>query len=84
MKQAESFYKSARWLEIRESVLKRDDYLCRNCKRYGKRRQATTVHHIKHLDKYPELAYDRNNLVSLCDDCHNKAHPEKARGLARK
>ena len=37
------------------------------------------VHHIKHVDEFPELAYEDNNLVSLCQACHNKAHPEKAR-----
>ena len=42
-------------------------------------RQAVEVHHIKHVDEYPELAYEDSNLVSLCQGCHNKAHPEKAR-----
>lgn len=40
-------------------------------------RDATTVHHIKHLDEHPELALVDSNLISLCADCHNKAHPEK-------
>jgi len=59
-------------------ILRRDKYLCQRCKRYGRMRQATVVHHIKHLDEYPELALDPSNLVSLCADCHNKEHPEKA------
>lgn len=32
--------------------------MCQHCKRYGKAVQATTVHHIKHADEYPELAYE--------------------------
>ena len=52
--------------------------MCQQCKRYGKAVQATTVHHIKHADEYPELAYDDKNLISLCEGCHNKQHPEKA------
>ena len=52
--------------------------MCQHCKRYGKAVQATTVHHIKHADEYPELAYEDKNLVSLCEGCHNKQHPEKA------
>ncbi|MCQ2113333.1 MAG: HNH endonuclease [Bacteroidaceae bacterium] len=50
-----------------------------NCRRYGKKREATTVHHIKHLDEFPELAFDDKNLISLCGKCHNKMHPEKGK-----
>lgn len=71
------FYKSAKWEMKRKSILRRDGYLCRNCRRYGRMREATTVHHIKHLDEHPELALVDSNLISLCSDCHNKAHPEK-------
>lgn len=73
-----SFYKSKQWVKKRERILKRDKYMCQNCKRYGKTRQATTVHHIKHLEDFPELAFVDENLISLCAECHNKAHPEKA------
>ena len=47
-------------------------------------REATEVHHIKHLDEYPELAYDNDNLVSLCHACHNARHPEKGRTARKK
>ena len=76
-------YHSPRWKRKRAAILRRDGYLCQECKRYGKRRQATTVHHIRHADEYPELAYTDSNLVSLCSTCHQKAHPEKgAKGIA--
>jgi len=42
-------------------------------------REATEVHHIKHLEDFPDLAYEDDNLVSLCHACHNARHPEKAR-----
>lgn len=70
-------HKSMRWKRKREQILRRDDYLCQDCKRYGKRVDATEVHHIKHVDEYPELAYQNDNLISLCAACHNKRHPEK-------
>ena len=73
----DEFYKTKRWEKLRASVLRRDGYRCQRCKRYGRLRQASTVHHIKHLDEYPELAYDPKNLVSLCAACHNEVHPEK-------
>ena len=70
-------YKSKRWKIKRLAILRRDKYLCQECKKYGKIRQAVTVHHIKHADTHPELAYDNDNLESLCQGCHNKKHPEK-------
>ncbi len=75
----EQFYKSSRWKAKRKYILKRDDYECQLCKRYGRHREATEVHHIKHLDEYPELALVNENLISLCHSCHNKQHPEKIR-----
>lgn len=76
-------YSARRWRHKRKEILRRDGYLCQHCKRYGKQVQAVTVHHIKHVDEYPELAYTDSNLVSLCSTCHQKAHPEKgAKGLA--
>lgn len=59
-------------------MLKRDGYMCQHCKRYGKAVPATTVHHIQHADEYPEMAFADKNLISLCEGCHNKQHPEKA------
>ena len=73
-------YNSRRWRHKRKEILRRDGYLCQHCKRYGKQVQAVTVHHIKHADEYPELAYTNDNLESLCNACHNKEHPEKANG----
>mgnify|MGYP000826225311 FL=1 len=72
-------YDGARWMRKRQQILRRDGYQCQECRRYGKAREATQVHHKKHVDEYPELAYKDDNLVSLCCACHNKMHPEKAR-----
>lgn len=71
------FYHSSKWLRKRELILRRDGYRCQECKRYGRIRQASTVHHIKHLEDYPELALVSSNLISLCAACHSKSHPEK-------
>lgn len=67
-------YKSMRWRRLRERILKRDNYECRECNRYGKTRIATTVHHIKPVEQYPKLMYDVNNLYSCCNECHNSFH----------
>ncbi len=71
------FYKSQKWKRKREAILKRDGYRCVECRRYGRMREATHVHHIKELEDYPELALASGNLESLCSQCHNKKHPEK-------
>lgn len=70
-------YKDMKWIRTRAKALMRDGYMCQMCKRYGRRTPATVVHHKKHADEYPELAYDLDNLESLCAKCHNKEHPEK-------
>lgn len=74
----EEFYKSKKWKRKRQQILRRDGYQCQDCKRYGRIREATEVHHIKFLEFFPELALDDDNLVSLCHACHNARHPEKA------
>lgn len=71
-------YNSQKWKRKRLQILKRDGYMCQHCKRYGKAAPATTVHHIQHADEYPEMAFVDKNLISLCEGCHNKQHPEKA------
>ena len=76
------FLGTRRWKRKREAILRRDGYLCQECKRYGRKRNghpvpAEVVHHIQHYDEHPELALDDGNLISLCEGCHNKMHPER-------
>lgn len=59
-------------------ALKRDGYMCRVHRRFGKRVPAEQVHHIVPVEDDPSRIYDLDNLISLCTKCHNKAHPEKA------
>ena len=51
-----SGYKSRRWRRMRLVVLRRDGYRCRESARYGKRVEATTVHHVWPAEDYPEYA----------------------------
>lgn len=79
-----NFYKTKSWKLKRDSVLRRDKYMCQHCKRYGRRVDAQTVHHKLLLTEHPERALDSSNLISLCYACHNKAHPEKFTPLPKK
>ena len=82
-KKADPFYKSRAWRSLRTMALQRDHYLCQDCMAAKARgemirpRAATVVHHILSVEARPDLRLDIDNLVSLCDACHNKRHPEK-------
>ena len=78
------FYNSKRWKRKREAVLKRDEYLCQECKRYGKTTPATVVHHIFPLEQYPELRLNDKNLISLCYRCHEQMHNKMTGELTEK
>lgn len=69
-----NLYKTKRWLIKSKHILRADEYLCQLCKRQGKNTEAQMVHHIKPVEINPELAYENNNLISLCNKCHNKCH----------
>jgi 5-methylcytosine-specific restriction endonuclease McrA len=76
---AKIFYASAEWLRKRAEILKRDNHECQICKSRGRFSPATCVHHIKHLLMRWDLRLTDDNLLSLCDQCHNEVHPEKFR-----
>lgn len=69
-----NLYKTKRWQRKRERILKRDEYLCQECKRYGKTKQAEMVHHIYPLEERPDLGLMSWNLISLCYRCHEAMH----------
>ena len=68
------FYNSARWRKKRKKILKRDKYMCQIGIRYGKRVEATVVHHIYPRDEYPEYQWCDWNLISVSAESHNKLH----------
>ncbi|MEA5047450.1 MAG: HNH endonuclease [Eubacteriales bacterium] len=70
-------YNKQRHRKWSEEVLRRDKYLCQDCKRYGRMVPADVAHHIIPLSERPDLAYKVSNGVALCNGCHSKRHPEK-------
>ena len=81
------FYVWPVWLAKRQEILRADKYECQEHKRRGQYKRATTVHHVMHVKRHPELALesyyqdcagDHRQLVSLCRDCHEAAHGYRA------
>ena len=87
-KRADPIYRTQTWKRLRRKALERDLYICQDCLKRpdvaGRcaiaPREATVVHHILPISEHPELALDLDNLISLCESCHNKRHPEKGGG----
>ena len=75
------FYAGRKWRKFRRLALKRDNFECQRCKKLGLVVKAECVHHKLEIKKRPELALDINNLISLCNTCHNIVHPEKLHNI---
>lgn len=78
-KERMEIYNSARWRAMRLAKL-RDNPLCEMCEREGRTTLADDVHHIQSFmstdDPYGRraLAFDYDNLMSVCDRCHQRLH----------
>ena len=80
-------YNSPRWLRLRASVLRdvirRDGApLCQYSKRFGRRVEATHVHHIWPAEDYPQYAFERWNLIALSQEAHNMMHDRRTGKLS--
>jgi hypothetical protein len=67
------YLKTAQWRTIRQKVMLRAGGLCEGC------RSATPsqVHHLTYERAGAELLFD---LVAVCRECHQRAHPNKSLG----
>ena len=89
-KESDPFYHSKEWKRLRKAALARDNGMCVDCMdrmRAGigiKPNRATMVHHVIPRSERPDLELVLENLVSLCDQCHEKRHPERRSKKKRK
>ena len=54
------------WQHARRAAMERDKHRCVKCGKAG----AMEVHHVTPLHESAELAYELDNLESICRDCH--------------
>ncbi len=88
-----NFYELKEWRKLRKEVLKLDKYECQMCKDIGLYKKSDTVHHINYVKLHPELALSKyyvdsegnmkRNLVSLCHNCHEKAHNYRQKQISK-
>ena len=60
-------YNEGKW---RIAVLKRDNFTCQLCGY----KPSRVAHHINSRNYYPNLKWDIDNGLTVCDNCHKKYH----------
>lgn len=55
----------------RKTVFEKYDYTCQKC---NKRGCELNVHHIHSFSSFPDLAFETDNGIVLCKNCHNEFH----------
>lgn len=68
------FYSSTTWERLRDQFKADQHSECQMCRAAGVYGPPDIVHHIKHVRQHPELALDRDNLITLCDGHHWLQH----------
>ena len=81
----QKYYGTKEWHNLRQTKLY-EQPLCERCLLHDRVRPATDVHHQKVFGSFPteeERWYwflNYNNLISVCQECHNEIHNKHLRG----
>jgi hypothetical protein len=65
------------WIDKKEEILIRDDYTCTKCKgelNHYYYKPILHVHHIISCSEEMALFFDNDNLITLCEKCHDEIH----------
>lgn len=73
------FYKSKEWIKGRQLAIVRDHALCRDCLDKDVITPYNTVHHIVPIKEDWSKRLDIDNLICLCESCHQKRHKSMKR-----
>ena len=85
-KRRQKVYQSKMWRNMSAAARMRQP-LCPVCLAVGRVKVATDVHHLlsftsKTGNERDALAHDVDNVIPLCDECHNAAHHGYLEGAA--
>lgn len=65
----------SRWnAEVKPEVSERQGFRCADC---GAEDKPLEIHHVIPKHENPDLAFDINNVVALCQDCHKLRHSKQ-------
>lgn len=70
----QNVYNSVRWKMIRAKKIEDANGLCELCLKKGLYKPGKHVHHIIPIEQDMSKAYDYDNLIVLCAECHNEQH----------
>ena len=60
-----------KWQKKKSEILLRDNYKCRSC---GSEHITLHAHHIFYIEGTDPWDYKDDNLITLCEVCHNTEH----------
>jgi len=70
----DAIYQDKRWRIIKPIVRRRDMDRCRLCFEAHRFTDMQMVHHIVEPEDNNSLAYEPDNLICLCESCHQHVH----------
>ena len=73
-KQIQAIYNSKVWKITVKVISNRDTLLCQLCLDQKKIKQYDTVHHIIEIKEDLSKAFLHENLICLCESCHQQVH----------
>lgn len=79
-KELEKVYHTKQWDIAKRQVSLRDNSLCRLCFSNCSWTASQLVHHIVEVEEDSTLVYSADNLISLCESCHQQVHAEYRNG----
>lgn len=78
-------YNSQKWVKLRNAHLMQNP-LCKHCLDNGRITAGEEIHHVipishgKTLEEQTYLAFNAENLITLCKKCHKKIHNKMKKG----
>lgn len=73
----QALYSTTEWKALIKYIYARDEYTCQRCGSGHNRSNKLHAHHIKSWAEHQELRADPNNLITVCNECHQWIHSNK-------